>query len=100
MKKTVVFFILLLVPATVSHALRCGSGLVQVGDVKVQVLEACGDPILVEFIGTTSTRIDIESGSQSVRVIVENWHYDVGGGVIHVLTFAGSKLIGIDWYRK
>jgi hypothetical protein len=93
-------FASLFLSPTTSHALRCGSGLVQEGDIKVQVREACGDPILIEFEGTTWKWSSYGRGAQNVKVIVEKWHYDIGGGVIHVLTFTGTVLADIDHYRK
>lgn len=99
MKRIIVFAIVLLI-ATTSYAMRCGSGLVQVGDTKIQVMESCGEPIHIEFVGTMFRWIEYDSVTQNVKVIVERWHYDVGGGVIHVLTFGGPDLIDIEYYRK
>jgi hypothetical protein len=93
-------FAIVFLLASTSHALRCGYGLVQEGDIKVQVLEACGDPILIELEGTTWKWSSYGRGAQNLEVIVEKWHYDIGGGVIHVLTFTGTELVDIDHYRK
>lgn len=101
MKRTVIFaIVLILMLSANSYALRCGYGLVQVGNNKVQVLESCGEPILIEIVGTTWRWIEFERETRNVKVIVERWHYDVGGGVIHLLTFGGPDLLDIGFFRK
>ncbi len=59
-------------------------------------MQACGEPLHKEVIAyktqwTTDGWIEMP---------IEQWFFDVGGGVIHILTFHGPTLKNIDWKRK
>ncbi len=79
----------LLMLATNAAALRCGSDLVTVGDSKVEVLRACGEPMLIEVVGTEKTA--------DRKEILEEWTYDRGpGSFLQILTFRGGRLVRIE----
>jgi hypothetical protein len=100
MKKSLFFcLIVLFLFSTTGYSLRCGNDLVQKGDTKMEVINCCGEPIYKETVGTVSEMTKIGEILQKIEVPIEKWSYDVGGGVIHVLTFKGDKLVDIDYYR-
>jgi hypothetical protein len=75
--------------ASNAGALFCGDELVEVGDSKVEVLLACGEPMHAEVIGTEKW------GGR--KEILEEWTYYRGPGTfLQILTFRGGKLISIE----
>ena len=104
MKKTLILAIVFFMTASGAYAMRCRNGLAQVGDSKTEVTQACGEPLKVDVVGNMFKRVSYEKDRKRVEreiaVPVEKWHYDVGGGVIHLLTFEGEDLVNIDDYRK
>ena len=76
----------------VSHALRCGSDLVDVGDLKQEVLVKCGTPYSKEEIGY----IDQETNGSRITVMkVEEWIILVSNEY-YSLVFEGNKLVKIE----
>lgn len=70
--------------------MHCGSGLVKVGDGKVQVLDRCGEPDYREVV----------SGNDEVKR--EIWVYQFSSSkFVHTLTFTGYHLdeITVESYR-
>jgi hypothetical protein len=64
-----------------SFAFRCGSGLVEKGDRKIEVLKKCGEPVSVDeweaIRRTPASRFGLRtSGLEKVRV--EEWTYNFG----------------------
>ncbi|MCX7982536.1 MAG: DUF2845 domain-containing protein [Syntrophales bacterium] len=76
-------------------ALRCGKGLVSIGDVKAKVLAECGEPQMKEKVRLKDDRyLEVKEGRKKVGRQVEKWTYNCGeGDFIYVLTFDGGKLI-------
>ncbi|GAA6132564.1 DUF2845 domain-containing protein [Halopseudomonas sabulinigri] len=78
-----------------AYALRCGSNLVDEGDLKFKVLQACGEPISREIIGY----VDRLQVGDRVRVMnIEEWIYKVSGDY-QSLEFEGNKLVKITAIR-
>ena len=82
LKKQVLIVALMLCQAEYpAWALRCGPGLVDIGDYSIQVLRKCGDPVernhRVEYrlVLLRSFGLDIE---QVVPMEVEEWTYNFG----------------------
>jgi hypothetical protein len=76
----------------VSHALRCGSDLVDVGDLKQEVLVKCGTPISKEEIGY----IDQKTEGTRIRVMkIEEWIIEVSNQY-YSLVFEGNALVKIE----
>lgn len=75
--------------------LRCGQGLVSVGDVKAKVLAECGEPQLKEKVRLKDDRYkEDRGGKKRYGRHVEQWTYNCGeDDFIYVLTFDGGKLI-------
>jgi hypothetical protein len=75
-----------------SHALRCGSDLVDVGDLKQEVLVKCGTPISKEEIGY----IDQKTEGTRIRVMkIEEWIIEVSNQY-YSLVFEGNALVKIE----
>jgi hypothetical protein len=91
--------IFLLTVGTAS-ALRCGNNLVQVGDLKYEVLLNCGKPVSTEVIGYID-RVEIEFidnrvSEKRIRVMkIEEWILEVtnyGTTYHYSLVFDGNEL--------
>lgn len=91
--------IFLLTVGTAS-ALRCGNNLVQVGDLKYEVLLNCGGPVSTEVIGYID-RVEIELidnniSEKRIRVMkIEEWILEVtnyGTTNYYSLVFEGNEL--------
>jgi hypothetical protein len=80
-----------------AEAMRCGTKLVQEGDLAIQVREKCGDPVSEEVIGYT-----LRGGPHYNRVArereykVEQWIYGPRQGYYDVLIFEAGRLRDID----
>jgi hypothetical protein len=81
-----------------AHALRCGTNLVQTGNLAIQVREKCGDPISEEIIGYSLR--GAPPGLRGEREYkIEQWVYGPEQGIYHVLIFEGGRLRDIDRIR-
>jgi hypothetical protein len=79
----------------VSLALRCGSDLVDVGDLKQEILLKCGTPVSKEEIGY----IDEEKDGNRIRVMkIEEWIIVVSKQY-YSLVFEGNALVKIESVR-
>ncbi|MEH6565794.1 MAG: DUF2845 domain-containing protein [Halopseudomonas sp.] len=77
------------------YALRCGSNLVDEGDLKFKVLQSCGEPVSREVIGY----VDRLQVGDRVRVMnIEEWIYQISGNY-QSLEFEGNKLVKITPIR-
>ncbi len=85
--------LLLIVGAGTAQAagIRCDGGLVDRGDLQIEVLDACGEP---DF------RDDWAAGTLPAGVVVPDvtqWTYNFGrGNLLYVLRFRNGRVIGID----
>lgn len=77
---------------SVSFAIRCGNGLVDIGDLKHEVLVACGEPKSKEDIGYIDKMID----GDRIRIMkIEEWIVETGGSY-YSLIFEGNMLASIE----
>ncbi|HOJ51568.1 MAG TPA: DUF2845 domain-containing protein [Syntrophales bacterium] len=78
-----------------SAALRCGKGLVVVGDIKAKVLAECGEPQYREKVRLKEDPyLERKGGRKKSGRHVEQWTYNCGeDDFMYVLTFDGGKLI-------
>jgi len=85
---------LVLTPAT-ALALRCGQGVVMIGDAKATVLSECGEPQYRERVGLRESTHRRGGGEhRKTTKTVEEWTYNCGeGDFMYVLTFEGGKLV-------
>ena len=93
---TLTCIFLLLCFAGISFAgssIRCGNYLISVGDLKIKVLDRCGEPISKEKIELNSSRH--RRVDDNYRYL-ELWTYEFHYGYYDVLTFKGGKLIKIE----
>ncbi|GGE37338.1 hypothetical protein GCM10007421_09030 [Halopseudomonas oceani] len=78
-----------------AHALRCGTSIVEEGDLKIEVLQACGEPISREVIGY----IDSVRVNDRIRVMkIEELIYQINGNY-QSLEFEGNQLVRITRVR-
>lgn len=81
-----------------ANALRCGTKLVQKGDLALQVREKCGDPASEETIGYTLR--GVAPGFRGEREFkIEQWVYGPDQGYYHILIFEAGRLRDIDKVR-
>ncbi len=99
MKKKLVLvmtIIVLFLSANTANALRWGNDLASVGDLKIEVLIACGKPVSKEIIGY----IDHVKSEKRIRVMkIEEWILEVNFYntiYYYSLVFEGNKLIEIE----
>ena len=91
--------ILIFLPTT-SFALRCGSKLVEVGDLKVEVELACGEPLSKEVIGYVDQVRYKDDAEERIRVMnIEEWVIKESGNY-YSLVFEGNKLKEIESANK
>jgi len=82
----------ILILPNVSHALRCGTKLANVGDLKHEVLLACGRPNSKETIGY----IDKVQNGDRIKVLkLEEWILEKSNKY-YSLVFEGNRLITIE----
>ena len=78
-----------------AHALRCGTDIVDEGDLKFEVLQSCGEPISREAIGY----VDSVQLNDRIRVMnIEEWIYQIRGNY-QSLEFEGNRLVRITRIR-
>jgi hypothetical protein len=82
----------LLLPVTQAMALRCGSKLIDEGDLKYAVLRACGEPLAREIIGSSERP---GRGSREYVLLLEEWIIEIGRNYYR-LVFEGNRLIKIE----
>lgn len=73
-------------------SIRCGNYLISVGDLKIKVLDRCGEPLFKEKIELNSPRHRRDNKYR----YVELWTYEFHYGYYDVLTFKGGKLFKIE----
>lgn len=83
-------------PSHAASTLRCGSGLVSLGDNRYQVASICGQPIDRSSAGWRETT-DIYGNIREVPV--EEWMYGPRNGMYHYLRFEGGVLVKISSSR-
>lgn len=90
------FALLVLALATPAGAetMRCGSGLVSLGDRTFEVLQKCGEPVHRDLVGYTLGSYDRR------EFTVEEWVYGPNNGMLSILTFEGNRLVRIETRRN
>ena len=86
---------LLIALPSAAQALRCGTKLVQPGDLALQVRDKCGDPVSEEVIGY-SLRAAPPGLRGEREYKIEQWIYGPDQGIYHVLRFEAGRLHDID----
>lgn len=77
---------------------RCGTKLVTLDDLAIQVREKCGDPVSEEVIGYTLRSIYRDGVQREFKI--EQWIYGPEQGYYHVLRFEAGRLRDIDNVRQ
>jgi hypothetical protein len=82
-----------------AQALRCGTQLIQPGQLAIQVREKCGDPVSEELIGYTLR--GAPPGLRGEREYkIEQWIYGPDQGYYHILIFEAGRLHDIDKIKQ
>ena len=82
----------LLLQGAPAAALRCGSELIDEGDLKHEVLRACGEPVSREIIGTSERP---GQGSRENVLLLEEWIIE-SRRYYYSLIFEGNRLVRIE----
>lgn len=82
--------------AQAGSTLRCGSGLISLGDSHAQVQQKCGEPIERTALGY---REKLDSYGFTQEVLLEEWSYGPRNGMYHFLRFEGGQLVRINSSR-
>lgn len=83
-----------------ADSLRCGTKLVSLGDLALQVREKCGDPVSEELIGYTLRTARWNGDGIEREYKIEQWVYGPEQGYYHVLRFEAGRLRDIDNVRQ
>lgn len=84
-----------------AQALRCGTKLVEEGDLKIQVEDKCGEPEAIEIIGYTLRTFNGPGGIIREREsVIEEWIYKFSTRYYDVLTFEAGRLKRIEKIRR
>ena len=90
------FFLIPIMGSAVA-AMRCGTGLVNVGGKIADVLQACGQPVAQDAEGLALRNNGIpQKGSSKQDVLV----YGPNGGSYQYLLFVNDELVRIDMRRE
>jgi hypothetical protein len=84
--------LLFVAPSFAGSSIRCGNYLISVGDLKIKVLDKCGEPISKEEIGLDAHK---HRRKDKYRYL-EQWIYEFHDGYYDALTFKAGKLIKIE----
>lgn len=90
---------LLLTPG--AWALRCPGGVVEIGDHAVEVLDACGEPLLRDEVLESPTRVVTVDGTPvrqtlGLGIVTEEWIYEFSPQRFRqLLRFRGNRLLEI-----
>lgn len=79
---------------------RCGTRLVTLGELALQVREKCGDPVSEEVIGYTLRSAHRGGDGTEREYKIEQWVYGPEQGYYHVLKFEAGRLHDIDNVRQ
>ena len=74
-------------------ALRCNTDLVQEGDTKFEVIEKCGEPLTLEFVGY---RLD-NFGNRDL--VIEHLIYGPKAGWYYLIEVVGGKVNKIESFK-
>ena len=74
-------------------ALRCGSDLVHEGDTKFEVLDKCGEPAAVEFVGY---KLD---GFGERDLVIEHLYYGPWNGWYYLIEIVGGRISKIESFK-
>ncbi|MDN5939035.1 MAG: DUF2845 domain-containing protein [Salinisphaera sp.] len=88
---TIFLLMLLLAIPPAGAALRCPDGLVDTGDLAVEVLDACGEPDFVDHWASSALAVD------GLQPDVEQWTYNFGPDqLLYTLRLRGGRVQRID----
>lgn len=90
---TLLLSTILAAPFAQAETLRCGSALISTGDRPFEVENKCGAPVRRDLVGYAL-------GPHARReMVVEEWLYGPGNGMLSILTFEGNRLVRIESRR-
>ena len=83
----------LFLTVNIVFALRCGTGIIAIGDRRFEVLKKCKEPISKEIVGYTITT------DKKRELKIEEWVYGPKSGYYYCLIFEGGILVEIKSVR-
>lgn len=89
-----------------AQALRCPDGLVALGDHKVEVLDACGEPLLQDRVFENPVRVLELGGERVVQTLgigipVDEWVYEFSPQRFRqLLRFRNNRLVAVEALDK
>lgn len=89
-----------------AHALRCPQGLVAVGDHKVDVLDACGEPLTKDQVFENPVRVLTLDGRRVLQTLgvgipVDEWIYEFSPQRFRqLLRFRNNRLVAVETLAK
>jgi len=84
--------------AAADSSIRCDGGIVQVGDTRLDLLDKCGRPALLEQVTGDRTLVELIDGQAAAMTGVgaERWTYNFGSGqFIRVVTLDFGNVVAI-----
>ncbi|ROR97926.1 uncharacterized protein DUF2845 [Sinobacterium caligoides] len=103
-QRPIVLLLMLLMSCSVlgldSSSLRCGSRLVGEGDLAIQLLERCGEPLSRELIGYTLRKTQLPPYTEEREFKIEQWIYPPEAGFYHEVILEAGKIKEINRYRQ
>jgi Protein of unknown function (DUF2845) len=89
--------VLIAAATSVQASLRCSGGLVDEGDMDVEVVNKCGAPARRDVYPAA-----VDSNGQIVRkaVTVERWVYGPNNGIYRYLRFVDGRLVQVESKRQ
>ncbi len=83
-----------------NKSLRCGSRLVQINDLAIQVKERCGKPVSEEIIGYTLAGDYRYKSTRKREYKIEQWIYGPHNGFYKVITLEAGRVKRIESVKQ
>lgn len=96
MNKNLLLVLMLCLISTPAMAFRCGTQLVELNDLKLQVKDKCGEPIDKEVVGYTLKKRKFANTIKEREFAIEHWIYKASRQSYRLLVFEGGRLKSIE----
>jgi len=95
MKKIITLIVVMLLSSQ-AFGFRCGTQLVEIDDLKIQVKDKCGEPVDKEVVGYTIKKRKFLNAIKEREFVIEHWVYKASRQSYRLLTFEGGRLKAIE----
>lgn len=79
---------------------RCGTKLVNHGDLEIQVRKKCGKPSSQKVIGYTLKGIRHHAVKREREYVIERWVYGPKRGFYHEIIFEAGRVVRINQIKE